>query len=132
VSMRALSQERIPPGRSTEIRHARPDALPASRASWMFLGSGRHGSERCAALQRSSGVSGQVACSEGPLPTRSPAVESSDFPPSTAVAVQFRAYPIRPEARQVMIPQARWSMAKKVSSRFSQRMRMRRKRFIQL
>ena len=43
----------------------------------------------------------------------------------------LRTYFSRPEARQAIIPQVKWSMAKYVSSRISQRTRMRRNRFIQ-
>ena len=45
---------------------------------------------------------------------------------------QLRAYSIRPVARQVIMPQAKCSMAMTVSGSFSQRTGIRRKRFIQL
>jgi beta-phosphoglucomutase-like phosphatase (HAD superfamily) len=43
----------------------------------------------------------------------------------------LRTYFNRPEARQATMPQTKWSMAKYVSSRISQRTRIRRNRFIQ-
>ena len=44
----------------------------------------------------------------------------------------LRAYSSRRVARQVMMPHAKCSMAKKVSGNFSHRTKIRRKRFIQL
>ena len=45
---------------------------------------------------------------------------------------RLRAYSSRRVARQVMMPHAKCSMAKKVSGNFSHRTKIRRKRFIQL
>lgn len=46
--------------------------------------------------------------------------------------LRLRTYSSRPVARQVIMPQARCNIAIKVSGSFSQRMSIRRKRFIQL
>ena len=48
------------------------------------------------------------------------------------VCMALRAYSSRRVARQVMMPHAKCSMAKKVSGNFSHRTKIRRKRFIQL